>query len=533
MCGIGESDRFKAIIYSTKSPSEVTYEYNKDSKMKKMTDATGTSENTYDKLDRLTEAKNGAGKIVKYEYNLADEPTKITYPNEKAVTRAYDKADRLEKITDWNSRATAFSYNPDSQVASITYPAESKYEDKYTYNEADQMSELKLLRGAETTASLAYTRDNDGQLKKTTNKGFPGAESIEYGYDENNRLTEAGGLAYEYDKANNATKIEGSGTYVYNEADQLKEGPEVKYSYNGDGRRTESKPSKGPATTYGYDQAGNLTSVKRPEEEGKTKIEDTYTYDGNNLRQSQTINGTKTNLTWDTAEAVPQVLSDESNFYIYGPENLAIEQITSAGATQWMHHDQQGSMRALTNLKGEFEATYTYNPYGSVNGSKGANNSLLRYDDEYTSTDNGLIYLRARTYDPSTAQFLSVDPALSETGEPYAYTGDSPVNGDDPTGECQDPDRICQDLLRTQTDNEGFARVVQGEARRFQQVALERTRERQAIPVYAFWRDGERLELYLEASRLQSAADNAFAQGRLFEDRAASAARERIRRGCR
>ena len=157
-------------------------------------------------------------------------------------------------------------------------------------------------------------------------------------------------------------------------------------------------------------RVGNLTSVKRPEEEGKTKIEDTYTYDGNNLRQSQTINGTKTNLTWDTAEeeTVPVILSDESNFYIYGPENIAVEQITSGGASQWMHHDQQGSTRMIMNLKGEVEASYTFNPYGSLNASKGPNNSLLRYNGEYTSTDNGLIYCAGAPTTPNTAQFLSV-----------------------------------------------------------------------------------------------------------------------------
>jgi uncharacterized protein RhaS with RHS repeats len=28
-----------------------------------------------------------------------------------------------------------------------------------------------------------------------------------------------------------------------------------------------------------------------------------------------------------------------------------------------------------------------------------------------------------RYYDPATGQFLTVDPDVSETGEPYAYTG--------------------------------------------------------------------------------------------------------------
>lgn len=39
-----------------------------------------------------------------------------------------------------------------------------------------------------------------------------------------------------------------------------------------------------------------------------------------------------------------------------------------------------------------------------------------------------------RYYDPATGQFLSVDPLVDETGQPYPYTGDDPVNGVDPDG---------------------------------------------------------------------------------------------------
>ena len=39
-----------------------------------------------------------------------------------------------------------------------------------------------------------------------------------------------------------------------------------------------------------------------------------------------------------------------------------------------------------------------------------------------------------RYYDPSTDQFLSVDPAVAQTGQPYAYTGDDPLNATDPLG---------------------------------------------------------------------------------------------------
>jgi uncharacterized protein RhaS with RHS repeats len=45
------------------------------------------------------------------------------------------------------------------------------------------------------------------------------------------------------------------------------------------------------------------------------------------------------------------------------------------------------------------------------------------------------LLLVGRYYDPATGQFLNVDPMVDETGQPYAYTGDDPVNGTDPTGE--------------------------------------------------------------------------------------------------
>jgi len=39
-----------------------------------------------------------------------------------------------------------------------------------------------------------------------------------------------------------------------------------------------------------------------------------------------------------------------------------------------------------------------------------------------------------RYYDPATGQFVSVDPAVSVTGQPYSYAEDDPANSIDPSG---------------------------------------------------------------------------------------------------
>ncbi|HMK96976.1 MAG TPA: RHS repeat-associated core domain-containing protein, partial [Acidimicrobiales bacterium] len=58
----------------------------------------------------------------------------------------------------------------------------------------------------------------------------------------------------------------------------------------------------------------------------------------------------------------------------------------------------------------------------------------LLWDGQYQDPTTGLYDMRARWYDPATGQFLSVDPALAETDQPYAYAGDDPVNEGDPSG---------------------------------------------------------------------------------------------------
>jgi len=272
------------------------------------------------------------------------------------------------------------------------------------------------------------------KMDKSTevSKGLPGTESVENTYDENSRLTKYGSTEYKYDSANNPT-TEGSSTNTYNEGDELEKGTGVTYAYDELGERTKTTPEKGGATTYGYDQAGNLTSVERPEKESVPKIEDSYAYNGEGLRTSQTISGTTSYLAWDMTEELPLILSDGTNSYIYGPGGVAVEQISGAETPSYLHHDQQGSIRLLTGSAGTTPGSITFDAYGNKVESTGTI-SPLGYDGQYTSSDTGLIYLRARVYDPATAQFLSVDPLAGLTRAPYTYANDNPLTYTDPAG---------------------------------------------------------------------------------------------------
>ncbi len=82
---------------------------------------------------------------------------------------------------------------------------------------------------------------------------------------------------------------------------------------------------------------------------------------------------------------------------------------------------------------------YDYGPFGETLSAQGARTNSLQYTGEQHDGDTGLIYLRARWYDPSTGRFTARDPFpgladLPQTQHPYAYVGNNPINLTDPSG---------------------------------------------------------------------------------------------------
>jgi RHS repeat-associated protein len=158
-----------------------------------------------------------------------------------------------------------------------------------------------------------------------------------------------------------------------------------------------------------------------------------YNYDGDGSRTTKTVDGNTTNFTWDNAEGRPLLASDGNTQYVYGPGGVPLEQINGSNV-DFYHQDQQGSTRALTDQSGNLVATYSTDAYGIPTASSGSVQTPLRYDGEYRDNETGNIYLRARFYDPTTAQFLVRDPAVSATRSPYGYAAGNPLNRVDPTG---------------------------------------------------------------------------------------------------
>jgi RHS repeat-associated protein len=403
-----------------------------------MTDGTGTSTYTYDSLGRLTQTGDGAGNQISFAYDLAGNQTSVIYPSAKTVARAYDADNRLASVTDWLGDKTTFAYNPDSGIASTTFPAATGNFDSYSYNTADQLTGITFAQtGGSALASLSYTRDPAGLLSAETATGLPGQGSTSYSYTPLEQLASAGSNTYKYDKADDLTVKDTTTSYTYDQANQLTASgtithvgmtvPTGTYAYDSLGERISATAAP---RAYSYDQAGRLTAAAPSGTAAAT-----FAYNGDGLRTTENIpGGASATFAWDTTGPLPLLLSDGQNSYIYGPADLPIEQISSSGIPSYLHHDQLGSTRLITSQTGAHAGSFTYSPYGTLTASTGTVTTPLGYAGQYTDPQAGLVYLRARYYDPSTGQFLTRDPLEAQTRQPYSYAGDNPTNYTDPTG---------------------------------------------------------------------------------------------------
>ncbi|GAA4835124.1 RHS repeat-associated core domain-containing protein [Luteimicrobium xylanilyticum] len=433
------------VDYSDPGTTDVTRSYDPDGNLAATTDATGTSTWTYDNFGEPVTVTAGAGAITRYAYDPDGDATTITYPGARAVTRTFDDSGTLATVTDWNDNTTSFGYTPDGQLTATTYPNGTT--SSTTLDALAAPSAVTLTGSSGTLAKIAYTRDADSQITaRTPSNGAPGTAQT-YGYDETNQLTSAtdttGATGYAYDDAGHPTTVADT-TQAYDDNGALcwttttsttatacdsPPAGATTYTYDTDGRRTTTATGTTTSATYTWNQAGQLTTVTTPA--GTEHL----TYDANGLRTTVTNATTTTETdTWDLTSSLPLLLDDGSTSYLYGPGATPIEQLGDTSTDiQWYFTDAQGSTIALTDTTGTVCATNTYDPWGHTTNHTGIT-TRLGYDGQLTDTLTGLLYLRARYYDPTTTQFLTTDPAITTTLQAYLYTRNDPLNLTDPLG---------------------------------------------------------------------------------------------------
>jgi RHS repeat-associated protein len=263
-------------------------------------------------------------------------------------------------------------------------------------------------RGATSTITITYDCD---PLYRLASASYSAGAEYECTYDAvGNRQTMTspdGETSYTYDAANRLTSVGG-----------------VAYTWDANGNLT----SDG-VRSYSYDHANRLTQVTQ----GSVTAQ--YVYNGDGVRISKIVAGETTEYALDLLATLPVVISDTDAVYLYGLDIIAQQQ----SERLYYMHDGLGSVRQLVDTTGQVEANYAYDPFG-VPVVEGDESNPYQYTGEAWDAEVGLLYLRARYYQPEVGRFVSRDPWTGSTGRPqamsgpYTYVGNNPATYVDPTG---------------------------------------------------------------------------------------------------
>jgi RHS repeat-associated protein len=127
-----------------------------------------------------------------------------------------------------------------------------------------------------------------------------------------------------------------------------------------------------------------------------------------------------------------------TNYYVYGLGLIYEEDDTTTSTTTLTYHfDYRGSTVALTDGNGNVTDRIQYSAYGMTTLRVGTNDTPFLYNGRYgVQTDpNGLLYMRARYYNPYICRFINADPSGFAGGlNFYAYVNGDPISLTDPFG---------------------------------------------------------------------------------------------------
>jgi RHS repeat-associated protein len=444
-------NQLASVSYSNATPG-VTKTYDANGNMTLMTDGSGTTTNVYDPFDELTSMTNGFGRTMVYAYDLNGNVTGLTYPlgsyatwaSTDTVTYTYDHADQLSSITDFNGHTSNVTNTADGLPATLSLGSSGDTVTT-TYAANDAPSSISLGNGS-TLQKFAYSNEPNGAIASETDTPSSSLSPAAYTYNAQSQLTQdtpgtGSAKSYTQDASSNMTTLSNGASATYDHASELTSsalsGTTTSYTYNANGNRTGVSVGGSATVTASYNGANQLTVYSNAAANMSNA-----TYDGAGLRASVTATPTggsasTQHFVWDTVPTVPRLLKDSTNAYIYGPDGTPFEQVNlTSGTIQYLVDDVVGSVRGIVSVSGSLTASTSYDPWGNPQTSGGLMSyTAFGFQGGYTDS-TGLVYLINRYYDPSTDQFLSIDPALAQTNQPYVFTNDSPLNGEDPLGLC-------------------------------------------------------------------------------------------------
>lgn len=389
-----------------------------------------------------------------YTYDAAgNRTTAIEEFNQDAdANNVIDQAQKFTWTYDGLNRLTVETFDSGEGSATLGTDTAKDYVTRYTFDLASNRKLVKKMTGSHDNAPGGFSAD----------------ESIEYTYDENDRLV----AEVKYDHNNSAN--DRNTQYSYNNTlltiktvlsgSVLGSGSLQEYvtnTYDATGRMVSTHvvtTTRSTLTEYEYNDVGLRVKATETVDSG-TPVVTVYHFDNHNHTGYAQVLEQAVDANDNGRVDAGELDHADARTFTLGHDVIAQYAGTiAAGELLAFLYDLHGSTRALIDTavatKGRIKndtaggkgvQAFTYDAYGNlVDTAFGAETQAdaltsLLYSGEFTHAATGQQYLRARFYDPTTGRFNRLDPYAGSTSDPlslhkYLYAHGNPVMGVDPSG---------------------------------------------------------------------------------------------------
>jgi RHS repeat-associated protein len=468
--------------------NKLDYQYDGLSRLTRATDnndPTTTADDStvtmaYDSLGRTIEETQQIGalsaKAVDSAWRAENLRKSLTYPNGRVEVYTYDHLDRLATVADQGASQpiAAYKYIGVGRMLERDYPIngtrmtflDNAGTTDVGYDGLGRPVQLRDLR-SDNSLLVGFTYTYDRMSNKLSEwKLHDPAHNEGYRYDSAYRLVHftQGALQHTWslDGVGNWKQFDGETRQhsSFNEITQRTDGATTTTVRSDDnGNETDDG-----TFTYTWDAMNRLRTVTR---DADGQLVATYSYDalGRRIEKVVTNSGSldgKTDYYLDGLREIEERNAADvaTQQYVYGAslDEVVVLDRGLDGSPQRLFYYQNalGSVYALADVAARILEGYQYDAYGKqtvispggsgvvtfgpgdvirLGGASLLGNPFL-FTGRRLDAETGLLYYRARLYDPILGRFTSRDPVGVAGGiDLYSYAGDSPPNAIDPYGE--------------------------------------------------------------------------------------------------
>ena len=364
----------------------------------------------------------------------------LTYPDGEVVTYGYDDTGRLQTVSNY---VTDMQWTPAGSLLSSTYANGTTNTFDY---DADRlwMTDAEVTAGANTLYQASYNYYDSARVSSITSTTNP-LLNLNFTYDDLGRLkTVTGGQtqSFDYDSIGNMIYNSAKGTYTYGSAKPhaVTAAGNKSYGYDANGNMIDRN-----GYNVVWDAENRMTKIDKikainplPKTQVvvidpqpiATNVKFKYDFRHNRIRKQDEV------VTRYFGNLVTQIDGSDTQYVFAG--GIRVARKDNSG-TFWYHADHLGSTRLVTTSVATVAKSYDYAAFGKIVSETGRGTNSIGFNGHETDADCGLVYMKARYYDPDLGRFISPDSIVPDPFNPqalnrYSFVYNNPISNTDPSG---------------------------------------------------------------------------------------------------